>query len=192
MEMKRHLVAEAKRSLTIVVCLAIGLGTAILNETPARAQNQNSRPLQSSDLAKENSSRVAASAGEIKPVLLKDSGLLVELKRWVAKDATDHGQIITETDLSDDSIFDRLENDIQFRAVATLLLQKYGYLVPQVNPGSALAREQLLLTHTRGSGSTVTRTHTGYAGNAEGPFLRSGCRIGLHPATVEQFTRARD
>ena len=147
--MKRYLVAEAKRSLTIVVCLAMGLGTAILNETPARAQNQNSRPLQSSDLAKENLSRVAASAGDIKPVLLKDSGLLVELKRWVAKDATDHGQIITETDLSDDSIFDRLEIDVQFRAVATLLLQKYGYLVPQVNPSSALAREQLLLTQER-------------------------------------------
>ncbi len=147
--MKRNLVAEAKRRLAIVLCLAMGAGTAILSETPARAQNQNSRPLQSSDLAKENLSRVAASAGEIKPLLLKDSGLMVELKRWVAKDATDHGQIITETDLSDDSIFDRLENDVQFRAVATLLLQKYGYLVPQVNPSSALAREQLLLTQER-------------------------------------------
>ena len=147
--MKRYLVAEAKRSLTIAVCVAMGLGTAILNETPVRAQNQNSRPLQSSDLAKENLSRVAASAGEIKPVLLKDSGLLVELKRWVAKDATDHGQIITDTDLTDDAIFDRLENDVQFRAVATLLLQQYGYLVPQVNPDSDLAKQQQLLIQER-------------------------------------------
>ena len=138
--MKRYLVAEAKRSLTIVVCLAMGPGTAILSETPARAQNQNSRPLQSSDLAKENLSRVAASAGEIKPVLLKDSGLMVELKRWVAKDATDHGQIITDADLTDDAIFYRLENDVEFRAVATLLLQKYGYLVPEVNPSSEPVR----------------------------------------------------
>ena len=147
--MKRYLVAEAKRSLTIVVCLAMGLGTAILNETPARAQNQNSRPLQSSDLAKENLSRVAASAGEIKPLLLKDSGLLVELKRWVAKDATDHGQIITDADLTNDAIFYRLENDVEFRAIATLLLQKYGYLVPEVNPNSEAGREQQLLLQER-------------------------------------------
>jgi protein involved in polysaccharide export with SLBB domain len=151
MASKRQLLEEATRALVIVVCIAMGLGTAILNETPARAQNQNqnSRPTQSSDLARENSSRVAASASEIKPVLLKEGGLMVELKRWVAKDATDHGQIITDTDLTDDAIFDRLENDVQFRSVATLLVQKYGYLVPQVNPNSPLAREQLLLTQER-------------------------------------------
>ncbi len=41
---------------------------------------------------------VGASAAEVKTVLVKDPGLMVELKRWVAKDATDHGQIIAETD----------------------------------------------------------------------------------------------
>jgi polysaccharide biosynthesis/export protein len=146
---KRQLVAEAKRTLAIVVCAAMGLGTAILNEAPAKAQNQNSRPVQSSDLARENQSRVAASAGEIKPLLLKDSGLMVELKRWVAKDASDHGQIITDADLTNDAIFDRLQNDVPFRAVATLLLQKYGYLVPQLNPTSEAAKEQQLLIEER-------------------------------------------
>ena len=146
---KRHLVAEAKRAITIVLCTAMGLGTAMLSATPALTQTQNPRFVQSSDLAIENQSRVAASAGEIKPVLLKDGGLMVELKRWVAKDATDHGQIITDADLTNDAIFDRLENDVQFRAVATLLLQKYGYLVPQVNPNSQLGKQQQLLTEER-------------------------------------------
>ncbi len=127
----------------------MGFGTALVTEAPAFAQNQNARPLQSSDLGRENQSRVAASAGEIKPILLKDSGLMVELKRWVAKDATDHGQIITDADLTNEAIFDRLENDVQFRAVATLLLQKYGYLVPQVNPNSEVAKEQQLLMQER-------------------------------------------
>ena len=147
--MKRTLVGEAKRRLAIMLCLAMGAGTAILSETPARAQNQNSRPMQFSDLASENLSRVAASAGEIKPLLLKDSGLMVELKRWVAKDATDHGQIITDADLTNDAIFYRLENDVEFRAIATLLLQKYGYLVPEVNPDSEAGREQQLLMQER-------------------------------------------
>jgi polysaccharide export outer membrane protein len=159
MASKRQLLVEAKRALAIVVCTAMGLGTAILNEAPARAQNQsqnqnqnqnqNYRPRQSSDLARENLSHAAASSSEIKPLLLKDAGLMVELKRWVAKDATDHGQIITDADLTDDAIFDRLENDVQFRAVATLIVQRYGYLVPQLNPSSALAKEQLLLTQER-------------------------------------------
>jgi hypothetical protein len=149
MGVKRQLVVEAKRALTMVLCAAIALGTALLGGVPASAQNQNPRPMQSSDLARENQSRVDASAGEIKPILLKDSGLMVELKRWVAKDATEHGQIITDADLSNDTIFNRLENDVEFRAVATLLLQKYGYLVPQVNPGSEMAREQQLLVTER-------------------------------------------
>jgi polysaccharide export outer membrane protein len=99
----------------------------------------------SSDLGRDNLSRVAASAAELKIVLLKETGLLVELKRWVAKDATDHGQIISDSDLTNDAIFERLESDIQFRSVATGILQEYGYLVPRVNPASELGEERELL-----------------------------------------------
>lgn len=70
---------------------------------------------------------------------------MVELKGWVAKDATDHGQLISDSDLTDQAIFDRLESDIQFRSVATRLLQKYGYLLPTLNPDSPQAKDQALL-----------------------------------------------
>jgi len=33
----------------------------------------------------------------------------VELKRWVAKEATDNGQIVEDSSLTDQTIFDRLE-----------------------------------------------------------------------------------
>jgi len=89
--------------------------------------------------------RVAASAPELKAILLKESGLMVELKRWVAKDSTDHGQIVGDAELNDYAIFDRLETDIEFRSVATALVQRYGYLLPKVNPESDLAKEQDLL-----------------------------------------------
>ncbi len=125
------------RILAAAFCgIAIGFFSA-----PARAQVQESAATASSPLARDNMALVGASSAEIKVVLLKDAGLLVELKRWVAKDATDHGQIIIETDLTDDAIFDRLEADAQFRSVATQLLQKYGYLVPKLNPGSDVAKE---------------------------------------------------
>ena len=48
--------------------------------------------LYESDLAKENYDRVAASAAQIKAILVTDPGLMVELKRWIAKEATDNGQ----------------------------------------------------------------------------------------------------
>jgi polysaccharide biosynthesis/export protein len=119
--------------------------------TAAHAQGQSQRlsSTQNSELGRENLSHVSASAGEIKAVLIRDIGLMVELKRWVAKDATDHGQIITDADLTDDAIFDRLEQDAQFRAVATELLQRYGYLVPQLNPNSEQAKEHELLVMER-------------------------------------------
>jgi polysaccharide export outer membrane protein len=64
------------------------------------------------------------------------------LKRWVAKEATDSGQIVEESALTDDAIFDRLEQDLMFRAVATRLAQRYGYLLPSINPDSQIGKEQ--------------------------------------------------
>jgi hypothetical protein len=92
-----------------VVCIA----TSGQNQSPRQSPTQNS------ELGRENLSRVSASAGEIKTIIIRDIGLMVELKRWVAKDATDHGQIITDADVTNDAIFDRLDSDAQFRAVAT-------------------------------------------------------------------------
>ncbi len=113
------------------------------------AQNQRPAPMPSSDLGRANLNRVSASAGEIKVVLIKDPGLMVELKRWVAKDATDHGQILRDEDMTDDAIFDRLTADIQFRSIATLLVQRYGYLVPKLNPDSDAGKEHELLVQER-------------------------------------------
>ena len=95
-----------------------------------------------SDLAKENLDQVAASSIQIREILVKDAGLLVELKRWVAKEASDNGQVVRESNLADQAIFERLDRDLTFRSVATRLLQRYGYLLPQPNPDSTFAKEQ--------------------------------------------------
>src|SRR6516225_9215161 len=64
------------------------------------------RPVEASELAKDNNARVAASAVQIKDVLVKDAGIMVELKRWIAKEATDNGQIVEDVSLTDQAIFD--------------------------------------------------------------------------------------
>ncbi len=126
----------------------------------AQAQESNPQPrpingetrstnLAISELENGNLLRVAASPSQIKEVLIGDPGILVELKRWVAKEASDNGQIVSDEDLTDDAIFDRLKTDVGFRSVATRLVQRYGYLRPNVNPSSEIGKEQDLLLRER-------------------------------------------
>lgn len=113
------------------------------------AQNSQRLPVSQSDLARQNMERVSASVGQLVAILHRDPGIMVELKRWIAKDATEHGQLISDSDLTDEAIFDRLENDIAFRSVATALVQRYGYLQPTYNPESPEAQQQQFLIRER-------------------------------------------
>ncbi len=131
-----------RRAVSFVLALVVSC-------PPIQAQQQRGFQADSSDLASENLNRVAASAQQIEAVLGREPGLLVELKRWVAKEATDRGQIVEEAELTDQGIFDRLARDLQFRAVATRLLQRYGYLLPKLNPETEAAKEQDLLLKER-------------------------------------------
>src|SRR5215469_2912633 len=112
-------------------------------------QRSFARLPEQSDLGKENLDRVAASAAQVRQVLAKDPGILVELKRWVAKEATDSGQVVEDASLTDDAIFERLDRDIAFRSLATRLVQRYGYLLPAVNPDSPMAKEEDLIQKER-------------------------------------------
>lgn len=139
----------AKHQLSVTFA-AFFLASLLFNPS-VLAQNRqtNSSAMPPSDLARQNMEQVAASAMQIESVLHKDAGLMVELKRWVAKDATDHGQLVSDSDLTDQAIYNRLETDLHFRSVATILVQQYGYLLPQVNPDSPQGKEQELLIQER-------------------------------------------
>src|SRR5258708_6944900 len=102
-----------------------------------------------SELTRDNLDRVAATAAQLKTVLVKDTGLMVELKRWMAREASDNGQVVTDEDLTDAAVYERLVNDVKFRSIATRLLQKYGYLRPMVNPEYDMAKQQDLVLKER-------------------------------------------
>src|SRR5216684_161676 len=148
-------------NLKAVTNIFSGLALASLFCVPAFAQQQSERrrateqaqdnygAQQSPDLTQENLGRVAASAVQIQSVLLKDEGLMVELKRWVAKEATDNGQIVEDSTLTGQAIFERLGQDVAFRSVATRLLQRYGYLMPTPNPDSDFGKEKELVLKER-------------------------------------------
>ncbi len=139
-----------------------GLALAFLFCPPSHAQQQVESPRATReqvrngyglegtpDLSQENLGRVAASAVQIRAVLVKNEGLLVELKRWTAKEATDNGQIVDDSSMTDQAIFDRLDRDLAFRSVATRLLRRYGYLMPTPNPDSDFAKENELVLKER-------------------------------------------
>jgi polysaccharide biosynthesis/export protein len=140
-------------ALTLVALMLCQGLPAQQEDNDRRPETRNTsnptRPTEPADLGKENMGRVAASASQLETVLLRDPGILVELKSWVAKEATDNGQVVDDALLTDQAIFDRLDRDIGFRSVATRLVQRYGYLLPSVNPDSEIAKQQDLVLKER-------------------------------------------
>jgi polysaccharide export outer membrane protein len=136
-----------------VCCIAILLISQLLhgqvNERPGTRREISDGNSGLSDLAKDNFDHVAASAVQIREILVKDAGLLVDLKRWIAKEATDSGQVVEDSKLTDEGVFERLDRDLAFRSAATRLLQRYGYLMPSPNPDSRFGKEEDLLLKER-------------------------------------------
>lgn len=143
------------RALVGFVCLAVGVSQITVAQT---APLQNPAPVTTSlspadrpirDRQQDTTSRVAAPAEEIRAVLVKDPGLLIELERLVEREALAKGQLVEDADLTQQAIFERLDQDVAFRASATRLVQRYGYLLPTVNPDSEIGKQQDLVLKER-------------------------------------------
>src|SRR6266702_3893482 len=143
------LVTKGRNLRTAVLSMCLCALSFFLVTCAFAQQPRENQAISASELAKDNLDRVAASESQITAVLNANPGLFVELKRWVAKDAADRGQIIKDTDLTDSAILSRLANDARFRAAATRLLQRYGYLLPKTKPDSEVGRQQAALEQER-------------------------------------------
>lgn len=101
------------------------------------------------DIISDNVDKAAASADQILEIVNREAGLMVEFKRLLAREAGASGQILEESDLSDDAVAECLRSELRARVLATRLLQRYGYLVPRLNPDSDLEAEQKLVRQER-------------------------------------------
>ena len=115
---------------------SLAIPLILVFSVPVRAQ-ENVEP---SYLNEDILDRVGASAAQIQEALLKNPRILMEVKRWVAKDAADNGQVVTDSDLTDQAIFDRLQSDSEFRAVATQILERSSH--PAAKPSAGLQTTQ--------------------------------------------------
>lgn len=141
-------VTLAKRPTVFFIVAALGWCAAAIAQTPLRSQTSSGNRQSQAEVEQEKS-RVAAPAEQIRIVIVKDPGLLVELERLVERQAISNGQLVEDSDLTQAAIFERLDTDIVFRAAATRLVQRYGYLLPTVNPNSELGKEQDLVLKER-------------------------------------------
>ena len=142
-------VGRAVQALLLVAILtapaaALARPRAQQAEAPqADAENSTRQETRSlPDLLSDNLDRVAASDVQILAVVNKEPGLLLELKRVLAQDAAMAGQVLEESELVDSAIAERLRTELRARVLATRLLQRYGFLLPRVNPNANLGPEQ--------------------------------------------------
>src|SRR5437763_8460136 len=149
--MRRHKNLRATITSIIVTLLFCAPACAQQPAVPQRSGSDSPArvPARPPDIISDNLDRVAASADQILEVVNKEAGLMVELKRLLAQDAGVSGQIVEESDLTDQAVKERLYSDLRARVLATRLLQRYGYLVPRVNPDSDLEAEQKLVRQER-------------------------------------------
>src|SRR5713226_6670072 len=133
----------------------------------ARAQQSKSQPGSGGGIVADNLDRVAATADQILEVLNRDAGLMVELKSAIAEDAGESGQILEESDLSESAVTERLREELRTRVLATRLLQRFGYLLPKVNPDSELAAEHNLAM--RAKVQQLERASESHDSNRAGP-----------------------
>ncbi len=75
-------------------------------------------PRRGGDIVADNLDHVAATANQILEILNQDAGLMVELKRMLAEDAGESGQILEESDLSESAVTQRIVEDLRIRMVA--------------------------------------------------------------------------
>src|SRR6266576_3944392 len=145
-----------RQAAAILLAVSLALPLAQAQQQPQQAGTQQSVAkspgkalARTPDIISDNLDRVSASADQILEVLNKEAGLMVELKRLLAQEAGISGQILEESDLTDVAVAERLRSDLHVRVMATRLLQRYGYLVPRINPDSELAAEQKLVQQER-------------------------------------------
>ena len=155
---KRRKLKTTLSKIIVVVVTAAGYSVCAYGQQARNGLTQSTQappdiPIRArqsaSELTAQNYDRVAATVPQIREVLLADPGVMVELKRWVAQETSDNGQLISDADLTDQAIFDRLTIDSRFRSVATRLVRQYGYLKPRLNPMSDEAKQQDLVLKER-------------------------------------------
>src|SRR5260370_42103822 len=124
MVISRRFFGRAVRCMALLTLCQLMHGQTNDSSRVQPAVSRTNRMADASDLANDNFNHVAASAIQIRTVLLKDAGLLVEMKRRMPKEATDSGQVVEDTTHTDQANFIRLALAVALPTITSHMLPR--------------------------------------------------------------------
>jgi hypothetical protein len=109
--------------LQIAIVLSLGLwpGTEAHSQVK-RAENPNDRAEQEAE------QMVSLSAAAIQQILVREPGLLLEVKKTLVRKAYEQGRLLDPGDLSDETLFALLRQDNNVRILATREIEARMYI----------------------------------------------------------------
>ena len=136
LRMKPRRMLTLQRSLLLAALLASSMGLG-----QVRQANPQSAPSSGQSRAERQAEAVVTlSADRVIALLRQEPGLLLQVKKKLARQAFEQGRVLAASDLADDAIFQLVEQDDDARNLATREIVDRGYIT--VKP-SAAELEQL-------------------------------------------------
>ena len=122
---------------TVLLVLGIWLG-ALVCPPLTRAQQDRSKPSNANETPGvtdrkaraelEAEQLVSLSAGTITDILLREPGLLLQVKRVLVRKAFEQGRLLDPADLTDEALFQLLRDDDRVRVLATREIEDRAYV----------------------------------------------------------------
>lgn len=105
------------------------------------AYSQVKRPVNPKARAEQEAERmVSLSAAAIQQILVREPGLLLEIKKALVRKAYEQGRLLDPADLTDNTLFALLQEDNNVRILATREIETRGYI--RANPKSEEPRQK--------------------------------------------------
>jgi protein involved in polysaccharide export with SLBB domain len=128
---------ETRRRLLLQISVVLGVCLWQCGE----AYGQVKRPANSKDRAEQQAEQmVSLSAAAIQQILVREPGLLLEVKKALVRKAYEQGRLLDPVDLTDETLFALLREDNNVRILATREIETRGYI--QAKPKSDESRQK--------------------------------------------------
>jgi protein involved in polysaccharide export with SLBB domain len=116
---------ETRRRVLLQISVVLGVCLWQCGE----AYSQVKRPVNSKDRAeREAEQMVSLSAAAIQQILVREPGLLLEVKKALVRKAYEQGRLLDPVDLTDDTLFALLQEDNNVRILATREIEARKYI----------------------------------------------------------------
>ena len=119
--------------LLLTVTLLFALVVAALGQTTEPSDRPVNSPANNKDRAGHLADLVSLSPATITQLLQREPGLLLEIKKALVRKAYEEGRLLNPEDLTDESVFQLLQDDAAARSLATREIEARMYVRAKPN-----------------------------------------------------------